>query len=407
LQNFFFFVFLEFMQVNDSDTQSRQTSIPSRSVLYRAPVDPAVWFGGLKKCGDSILPCLQVRTNHLLALGLLALEVTVHRHQLHYRLLHQLKPPTTGELFKGMMRLHLDEGLANCIKYFFNYFFYKFGLELCFVVAVNLIGQRMDFYALLHTFMLTAVLCRRTRKSIAEVWPTYCCSTSSLLAFQYLLSIGIPPAFCTDYPWRTPGLPFSSNLIKWLFLPDFAMPPNSSFLIYDFLLLLCVSLQWQVFEDENTAVFRILAGDNTEISRSLDTRDLSQYSPVHNFLHCRSYLDMAKVSIFGYFFWLVLCLLFITGTTRINIFCMGYLMSCFYFMLFGGTLLLKPVQHVLKRWDLLIAYTTLVITMKNALSLGACVYMDIFLKKGCWIIQMLSMFCTVPGYELRKLYPDL
>lgn len=85
----------------------------------------------------------------------------------------------------------------------------------------------------------------------------------------------------------------------------------------------------------------------------------------------RSYLDMVKLFVFSYFFWLVLCLIFITGTTRINIFCLGYLVACFYFMLFGGTLLLQPVQYVLRLWDCLIAYTCVVISLKNMLSVSA------------------------------------
>ncbi|XP_036388553.1 piezo-type mechanosensitive ion channel component 2 [Megalops cyprinoides] len=368
-----------------------------KSVLYVEPVDPAVWCGALRKCEDSILPCLR---NHLLVLGLLVFEVTVHRHQLHYRLQNDLKAPLTGTIFHGITRQHLDLGLAPCAKYFINYFFYKFGLEVCFVMAVNVIGQRMDFYALLHSCALIAVLSRRRRKAIGEVWPKYCCFTAGLMVFQYLLCIGVPPALCYDYPWRTSSQALTSNLIKWLYLPDFAMRPNPVFLIYDHFLLLCCSLQWQVFEEENRAAVRLLAGDNVEISRSLDPGSLSQYIPVSNFLHCRSYLDMVKVFVFSYFFWLVLCLIFITGTTRINVFCLGYLVACFYFMLFGGSLLLRPVRYILRLWDWLIGYTCLVIGMKNLLSLGSCAYLDSLLKNGCWLIQTFSMFCTIKGYDV-------
>lgn len=56
----------------------------------------------------------------------------------------------------------------------------------------------------------------------------------------------------------------------------------------DHLLLLCSSLQWQVFEEENRAAVRLLAGDNVEISRSLDPCSFNQFIPVNNFLHCRS-----------------------------------------------------------------------------------------------------------------------
>ncbi|XP_053571976.1 piezo-type mechanosensitive ion channel component 2-like [Bombina bombina] len=368
-----------------------------KSILYVSPVDPALWCGALRKCEDSVLPCLK---NHLTILAIMAIESTVYRHQLYYRVHNQLTTPITGTIFDGITRNHLDDGLLPCIKYFVNYFFYKFGLEVCFVISVNVIGQRMDFYAAFQACWLMYLLYLRRRKTIAEAWPRFCCFLACMMTFQYLLCIGIPPAFCIDYPWRTSSMAANSNLIKWLYLPDFARRPDPRFLLYDFLLLLFASLQSQVFEDENRTCIRMLAGDNIEISRNLDPGDLSQYSPVPNFIHCCSYLDMAKVVVFSFHFWFVLCLIFITGTTRINILCMGYLMACFHFMLFGGSLLLKPVKHMLKLWDYLISYTAFVIAMKNILSIGACAYLDKLMKNNCWLIQTFSMFCTIKGYDL-------
>ncbi|KAF3696681.1 Piezo-type mechanosensitive ion channel component 2 Protein FAM38B [Channa argus] len=372
-----------------------------RSILYIEPVDPVYWCGALRKCEGRILPCLR---NHLTVLGLLVFEATVHRHQLYFRLNNNLKPPSFSVIFQSITRQHLDHGVLPCIKYFINFCFYKFGLEISLIVAVNVIGQRMDFYALIHSCTLLAVLSRRRRKAIGEVWPKYCCFTAGLMVLQYLLCIGIPPALCVDYPWRTAVHPLNSNVIKWFYMPDFAMRPNPSFIFYDYLLLLCSSLQWQVFEEENRAAVRLLAGDNVEISRSLDPCSFNQFIPVENFLHCRCYLDMVKVFVFSYFFWLVLCLIFITGTTRINIFCLGYLVACFYFMLFGGSVLMQPVRYILQLWDWLIGYTCFVIAMKNLLSLGSCAYLDSLLKNSCWLIQAFSMFCTIKGYDVPE--PD-
>ncbi|XP_067904575.1 piezo-type mechanosensitive ion channel component 2-like [Heterodontus francisci] len=368
----------------------------STSTLHAGPIDPTYWYGALKKCEHDVLPCLK---NHLIILGLLAFEVTVYRHQQYYRLHNALKTPLKGTLLDNITRLHLDDGLLNCIKYFTNYFFYKFGLEVCFMTAINLIGQRMDLYSAIHALWLTAILCKLRRKAIAEMWPKYCCFIACIIPFQYLLCIGIPPFLCKDYPWRS-SLGMSSNLIKWLYLPDFIKRPNPMFLMYDFMLLLYASMQWQVFEDENTAAVRMSAGDNVEIGRCLDTASVSQYIPVANFLHCRSYLDMLKVVVFSYLFWFVLCLIFITGTSRINIFCMGYLVACFYFMLFGGRLLLKPVKVVLRHWDYLIGYTILVIVTKNVFAIGSCVYLKSLLEKNCWVVQTFGMACTIKEYDL-------
>ncbi|XP_072903212.1 piezo-type mechanosensitive ion channel component 2 isoform X3 [Hemitrygon akajei] len=379
-------------QLNETNVESAERL--NSSILYSSPVDPANWIG-LKKSS----PLLVYLKNNLLILAVLAFEVTVYRHQEYFRLRNNLPPPVTKTIFHDITRQHLDNGLVDCAKYFINYFYYKFGLEICFLMTVNVIGQRMDLYAMLHAFWLFALLYRRRRKAIAEIWPKYCCFLACILTFQYLLCIGIPPAACKEYPWRFASANINSNFIKWLYFPDFIINPNPMFLIYDFMMLLCASLQWQVFEDENKAAVRIVAGDNVEICRDLDAATFSQHNPVPDFIHCRSYLDMIKVIGFSYLFWFVLTIIFITGTTRISIFCMGYLVACFYFLLFGGELLLKPIKIILQYWDCLIAYNVFVITMKNILSIGACAYINSLVLRGCWFIQTFGLVCTVKGYD--------
>ncbi|XP_074046911.1 piezo-type mechanosensitive ion channel component 2-like [Macrotis lagotis] len=367
------------------------------SLLYISPVDPAYWFGGLRKCDSKVLPCLK---DHLTILALMAIEATVYRHQKFYRHNHQLKQPLLGSIFDGVTRKHLDDGLLNMVKYFINYGFYKFGLEMCFVAVLNVIGWRMDFYSLIHICLLIYLLCLRRRKAIAESWPRYCGFLASLLTFQYFLCVGIPPVFCKDYPWRSRRPAIHSNLIKWLYLPDFAKKPDAFFLLYDFLLLLFASLQWQVFEDENKASVRMQVGDNVEISQDLIPEELGQFTTVPNFIYYRSYLDMAKIVVFNYHFWFVLCLVFLTGTTRINILSAGYLVAFFYFMLHGRALLLRPVKIILHKWDYLITYSALVIAMKNLLSIGACAYLERLLSSHCWFVHSFSIYCTIGGYSL-------
>uniref|UniRef100_A0A8C1U1P1 Piezo type mechanosensitive ion channel component 2 n=1 Tax=Cyprinus carpio TaxID=7962 RepID=A0A8C1U1P1_CYPCA len=367
----------------------------NHSLLYRKPVDPANWVG-LEKFEEPVLPNLR---NNLLMLAILAFEVTIYRHQEFFRLRNKLSPPPSRTIFHDITRQHLDNSIINCVKYFINYFFYKFGLEVCFLLAINVMGQRMDFYSMLHGLALAVVMYRRRRKAIAEIWPKYCCFLACMITFQYFICIGIPPAACKDYPWRFSESMMDSDIVKWLFLPDFHTQPNSMFLVYDFMLLLCASLQRQVFEDENKAAVRLMAGDNVEICRDLDAASFSVHNPVPDFIHCRSYLDMLKVIMFSYLFWFVLTIIFITGTTRISIFCMGYLVACFYFLLFGGDLLLKPIKKLLRYWDFLIAYNVFVITMKNVFAILACGYIKHLVKNSCWLVQLLSLACTIKEYK--------
>uniref|UniRef100_A0A671MHH1 Piezo-type mechanosensitive ion channel component 2-like n=1 Tax=Sinocyclocheilus anshuiensis TaxID=1608454 RepID=A0A671MHH1_9TELE len=367
-----------------------QRSDMARSLLYSGPVDPANWIGFRK-----FSPLLENLRNNLLMLALLAFEVTIYRHQDFYRMKNNLTPPVTRTVFHNITRQHLDDGIVNCAKYFINYFFYKFGLETCFLLAVNVIGQRMDFYAMLHAFGLIAVMYQRRRKAIARVWSKYCffLALGCISEFHQYLFFG------SDYPWRRPSSSMDSNVIKWLYFPDFHTKPSSLFLLYDFMLLLCVSLQGRVFEEESVTAVKLQAGDNVEICRDLDAASFSQHNPVPDFIHCRSYLDMLKVMMFSYLFWFVLTIIFITGTTRISIFCMGYLLACFYFLIFGGELLLKPIKRILHYWDFLIAYNIFVITMKNILSIAACGYIKALVANHCWLIQLFSLACTIKGYS--------
>ncbi|KAI3362908.1 hypothetical protein L3Q82_011502, partial [Scortum barcoo] len=400
----------------------------TNSSLYIEPVDPAKWFGIRK---DATI--LGYSKNHLIVLMLLVFEATVYRHQAHHYRQRQRSPPTIPVLFPDTTRDTLDQGLIPCFKYLLNYTFYKFGLEICFLMTVNVIGQRMNFLVIIHGCWLVAILVRRRRAAIARIWPRYCLFLSIFMIYQYLLCVGIPPALCIDYPWRwnTPVL-MNSALIKWIYLPDFYTVPNSKNLIADFLLLMCASQQWKVFECEHTEEWMVLAGENTDDPEPMEGR---LFNPAPNFINCRSYLDMAKVLVFRHLFWFVLSVVFITGATRISVFGLGYLLACFFFLLFGTQLLVKPSRTRLALWDCLIIYNVAVIISKNMLSVKpgrhegtdstgtvtseaklksikydymilACVFVFEMQKGFCWVIQLFSLVCTVKGYYDPKVVSD-
>ncbi|XP_066569839.1 piezo-type mechanosensitive ion channel component 1 [Amia ocellicauda] len=365
------------------------------STLYKDQVDPANWFGFKKDT-----PVLGYIKNHLLILMLLVFEATVYRHQTHHYKQQQITPPTIQAIFPLATRENLDQGLLSCLKYFLNCCFYKFGLEICFLMTVNVIGQRMNFLVILHGCWLVVILTRRRRTSIAHIWPKYCLFLVFFMIYQYMLCVGIPPALCIDYPWRWKGaVTINSALIKWFYLPDFFTIPNSKNLIYDFLLLMCASQQWKVFEDERVEEWIVLAGENRDEINPMKEKDIN---PVPNFINCRSYLDMLKVAVFRHMFWFVLAVVFVTGATRISMFGLGYLLACFYFLLSGTDLLLKTNKTRLVLWDCLIMYNVAVIISKNMLSLLACVFVEQMQANFCWVIQLFSLVCTVKGYYNPK-----
>lgn len=118
-----------------------------------------------------------------------------------------------------------------------------------------------------------------------------------------------------------------------------------------------------------------------------------------SFFPYRSYLDILKVAVFRYLFWFVLCVIFITGTARVNIFCVGYLLAFFYFMFFGKSLQLKPAKDILRLWDYLIAYTAFVIVMKNFFAVGIG---SSFSQARCWNDVMHATGWAADAWELQK-----
>ncbi|KAJ8417804.1 hypothetical protein AAFF_G00226470 [Aldrovandia affinis] len=361
------------------------------STLYKEPIDPANWFGFRK---DATV--LGYSQNHLLVLMLLVLEATVYRHQAHHYQQHQRSPPPIPALFPHATRDNLDQGLLSFLKYLLNYCFYKFGLEICFLMTVNVIGQRMNFLVIIHSCWLVVILTRRRRSAIAKIWPKYCLFLGLFVFYQYMLCVGMPPALCIDYPWRwNAPVTINSALIKWIYLPDFYSVPNTKDLMADFLLLMCASQQWKVFEDEQKEEWMVLAGENRDEPNPMKDRPIN---PVPNFINCRCYLDMAKVLVFRYLFWLVLAVVFMTGATRVSFFGLGYLLACFYFLLFGRELLTRSSRSRLMLWDCLIMYNVAVIISKNMLSVLSCVFVEQMQARFCWVIQLFSLACTIKGY---------
>ena len=68
--------------------------------------------------------------NYIGILLIIVLQRVVHLHQLQYFNTPTITRPKTGILFPDIRRADADKGLLECAKYLFNYFFYKFGLEV-------------------------------------------------------------------------------------------------------------------------------------------------------------------------------------------------------------------------------------------------------------------------------------
>nr|QZA74858.1 piezo [Platynereis dumerilii] len=337
--------------------------------------------------------------NYIAILVVLAFEGIIWiRQAQHYNKPNVVKPKQ-GIIFPEIKRADADANLLKFFKFFANYCFYKFGLELCFIMTVITMVVRLDAYSLVYGFLLGFLLCL-SRRACFICWPIYIIVLAVLLAAQYLAVLGAPPILCWEYPWSTY---IRDSLKVFLYLPSYEHSPDAIKLIADFFQLGFVCMQWRVFFLENSNdVEEYGGGDNKDI---LEDVEAGTENPVEDFLSCKdSYLDYLKTGVFMYLFWMTLVLVFIAGTTRISLFCMGYLMGVFFFLWFGQEMLIKPLRKLLRLWGILLGYNYFVLMCKCALQLVGCVYIDV-ISNQCWLVQLLSIVCIQAEQYREKLIP--
>nr|CAB3264855.1 piezo-type mechanosensitive ion channel component 2-like [Phallusia mammillata] len=342
---------------------------------------------------------------YLAIILMIALERTIARRQEWRRLWRNEPLPPITAFYPSITHKEVDNGLLECFKFFLNYFFYKFGVEACFVMTVVTVWVRMDIYATLYALLLIISMSIRTRLVLSRYWRFYIIVLIALLVAQYLICLGMPPSWCTSnkYPWEiwansTQG----SRLIRWLYLPDYVIVPISTSLIADFFQLLFFTSQLFVFERE-TSVWMKYGGDNRYLTgRDLDNATIAS-NPKKSFLmrKSRSLLDQLKTFLFKYMIWITMAFIFFAGSTRISLFCLGYLISFFYLLSRQQQIITGKASDMLKIWNIILGYNVAVITLKASLQIASCVYIDTLRQKACAFVQLMSLVCSYPaGYSL-------
>lgn len=98
-------------------------------------------------------------------------------------------------MFPNITRTDADKGLPECLKFLFNYGFYKFGLEMCLIGIVTLIGTRLDFYSVLYSMWLLLFFPLK-RKTVARIWPCFRIFAITFLLIQYAIVVAPPTWLC-------------------------------------------------------------------------------------------------------------------------------------------------------------------------------------------------------------------
>ncbi|XP_059490786.1 piezo-type mechanosensitive ion channel component-like isoform X3 [Neocloeon triangulifer] len=386
--------------INHSYWDVNCTDLPNFNVTNTTvPMNDAEWLG-VKKSSD--LP--ELLKGYIGLVLVFTFQAVVRtRQQYQRRSTMSADPPSSPTsrdtsstaftpipvLFNGVTRANADEGIITCIKYLLNYGFYKFGVEICLMTLVILIGTRLDMYSIIYSIWL-AFLFKRPRLKLSLVWRWLIIFVCVLTPLQYFLCVGLPPGLCIDWPWdKSETL---RRLQIWLFMSDYVHPPECQKLICDFVVLLLICRQQIVFRVEKAADSTTFAGgSNAEVFDQLD--DL-QDNPVPDFItYTKSWLDNIKRGVLRHFYWFTLIMVLVTGVNRNNLFSLGYLVGAFFFLHHGNDLYLLPVRKILYWWNILLSYNVAVIGLKAFTQMLGCLFVGELQTHTCWLVQLLSITC--------------
>uniref|UniRef100_A0AC35FYR8 Piezo-type mechanosensitive ion channel component n=1 Tax=Panagrolaimus sp. PS1159 TaxID=55785 RepID=A0AC35FYR8_9BILA len=338
----------------------------------------------------------------VIVMVVIAIQISVRYRQRHIRRLRAQEEPADGLIFPYADPRHYDRSLLDCLMFFFNYGFYKFGLEISMIMMAIVSWTRMDFLGciiIVWLFMFALL----PRRAIRVLWPIFLLYLAIVLPLQYAMWVGLPEEMCMKYPWSDWLIPdpnrtttiLGDNLLKFLDLANYRHPPKhtTSLLVADFFLILIVASQELVFREERSSH---PAGDNYSIYTSGDYT-LRKNNPTYDFItDQKSFVDYFKVAIFMYGHWITLVMVLVAGLGGTSLFALGYLVLAFWMLWQGNNLYtMKDYRKTLSRWNFLLFYTIVVMFFKISLQVVGCVFLSpLNSGAGCVVRQLLSIICV-------------
>lgn len=378
--------------INHSNWDINCTIIPenhrfsSNNTMYNI----AEWFG-IKKAEPGNLA--ELLKGYIGIIVVTTLRKIIRIRQCFYRKARGEPLDRPYVMFPLITRPNADEGIPQCLKFLFNYAFYKFGVEFCLIGIVALIATRLDFYSVLYGVWLLILFCLR-RRVLCKIWPFFKFFIIILLPIQYAFVVAPPPWLCIDYPWEKSRI--LRVLQEWMYLPDPDFPPNARKLMCDFLLLMMIVRQSLVFKIEKRSEAsgeEFPAGHNYSVYENIEKPNF--VNPVKDYVSdAHTYLDIVKRGVLISLMWIALSIVFLAGTERTNLFSLGYLIGAFVFLWQGSDFYLRPVQTILTWWNLLIGYNVVVIFAKSLFQGVGCVMIEQMQMVACPFIQLFGIICV-------------
>ncbi|GLG96580.1 Piezo-type mechanosensitive ion channel component [Gryllus bimaculatus] len=343
---------------------------------------------GLDKTNDELsLPELVKGYIGLIFLATILAVIIIRQQYRRQKMNLPLKRPEV--LFPDINRNNADRNLKSGIQFLVNYGFYKFGIEICYILAVILIASRMDMYALLHCIWLCGLFSLE-RETLARIWGFYHIFIALTICIQYAFAVGLPTAMCIEYPWYTSET--LRHVQDWAFLPDPLYPLPVYKIVADFILLILVSQQGVVFYLEKKHGADYNGGSNQDITHLID--DPHYANPIPDFISiARSWLDIVKQRVLCTLMWVTLAVMFLAGTNRVSLFSLGYLIGAFVFLWQGEDFYLRSVKVILHWWNYLLGYNVAVISCKTLLQIVGCIFLKETKQSACTVVQLFAISC--------------
>ncbi|GMR48859.1 hypothetical protein PMAYCL1PPCAC_19054 [Pristionchus mayeri] len=298
----------------------------------------------------------------------------------------------------------LDKDLTSFFKWFVDYAFYKFGVEVSIIFMAIHIWVRMDAIAVCTSIFIILIVLS-PRPLIRALWPILLCYLAVIFPLQYALHVGLPPLECIAYPWQpwpmNDNLGWLSSLDVLLNLSYYKAEWTGSFFISDFLALVAVASQLYVFTEESA---EHPAGDNKSIYIGRSVAILPDNPHYDYIAKQRSFVDYAKIFVFQYGHWVTLLMVLIAGLGGTSLFALGYIVLSLSMLWEGNNLyLMKNHRMTIFRWKLVLAYTAVVVMLKTALQLVGC---TLNLQEFCTLRQLFAIKCVCKNVIYNKFDPN-
>ncbi|CAB3230721.1 unnamed protein product [Arctia plantaginis] len=364
------------------------TSVGENDTILERTFNNAEWVGFNKTTHNK--PLVSMLKGYIGLLALFTFYALVNYRQ--GAVSERAKDRKEKVMFPEVTRKEADIDMIHCLKYLINYGFYKFGVEITLICLMGVIGSRMDVYAVLYAIWLLVMVSLK-RQVQAKIWTWFTACITFLVPAQYMIAVGFLPQFCIRYPWEGQAEQMK-HIRTWLFLPYAEQPPHAYKLIFDYFLLMFATRQMRVFNVEAREAEANPGGCNSEdIGQDWETPNF--VNPVPDFLsYVGSWLDIIKRMVFLGMLWVTLAIMFMTGTNRVNLFSMGYLIGSFIFLWQGTDFYLRPKEAILHWWSWLVRYNVTVVVVKTLLQIPGCIFASVMQENSCWLVQLLGIGCV-------------